>query len=348
MPMSCWPAACRKKRKASRPTWRRASSTFRRRSIRPAMRARDSEIICDLARRLGRGQYFPFHEPREIFEELRLASRGGIADYYGITYEKIDRADGRLLALPDARPSRHAAAVRRRPLLPSRRQGALHEPGVARQRRSGGRGISRSISRPAAWSASTSPARRRGASARWSINIPSPSWRFIRGWRSSTESQTGDWVTITTRRTEITLQAMVVRTIRPDTVFIPYHWPGERSANRLTHRTLDPRSKIPEYKVSACRIEKAPAPQRRPRANVRHGILRRSFALHRLPVLPEGLRGVRHASRRFDDQLRFRGPRRRPSPPRPTSAGTATIPRARRSVPPTRSRNTRTALSARR
>ena len=53
---------------------------------------------------------------------------------------------------------------------------------------------------------------------------------------------------------------MVVRTIRPDTVFIPYHWPGGRSANRLTHRTLDPRSKIPEYKVSACRIEKATAP----------------------------------------------------------------------------------------
>ena len=34
-----------------------------------------------------------------------------------------------------------------------------------------------------------------------------------------------------------TLQAMVVRTIRTDTVFIPYHWPGGRSANRLTHRT---------------------------------------------------------------------------------------------------------------
>ena len=69
--------------------------------------------------------------------------------------------------------------------------------------------------------------------------------------------QTGDWVTVTTRRGAITLQAMVVRTIRPDTVFIPYHWPDDRSANVLTHRTLDPRSKIPEYKVSACRIGKA-------------------------------------------------------------------------------------------
>ena len=54
----------------------------------------DSAIICDLARRLGRGQYFPFREPREIFEELRRASQGGIADYYGITYEKIDQQMG--------------------------------------------------------------------------------------------------------------------------------------------------------------------------------------------------------------------------------------------------------------
>ena len=66
-----------------------------------------------------------------------------------------------------------------------------------------------------------------------------------------------DWVTITTRRAEITLQASVVRTIRPDTVFIPYHWADGKSANMLTHRTLDPRSKIPEFKVSACRIRKA-------------------------------------------------------------------------------------------
>ena len=70
----------------------------------------------------------------------------------------------------------------------------------------------------------------------------------------------GDYVTVVTRRDELTLQATVVRTIRPDTVFIPYHWPGKRSANRLTHRTLDPRSKIPEFKVSACRIQKAAGP----------------------------------------------------------------------------------------
>ena len=64
-------------------------------------------------------------------------------------------------------------------------------------------------------------------------------------------------VTITTRRAEITLPALVTKTIRPDTVFIPYHGPGNKSANKLTHRTLDPRSKIPEFKVSACRLKKS-------------------------------------------------------------------------------------------
>ena len=51
------------------------------------------------------------------------------------------------------------------------------------------------------------------------------------------------------------MPAKVVETIRPDTVFVPYHWPGDRAANRLTNRALDPVSKIPEYKVAAVRVE---------------------------------------------------------------------------------------------
>ena len=110
----------------------------------PGNARRDSEIICDLARRLGKGKFFPFETPREIFEELREASRGGHADYYGITYEKIDRADGRVLAVPD------------RWIIPVRRilmQGGVsfypdgkcrfQAGGVARERRSGRLGLSR-------------------------------------------------------------------------------------------------------------------------------------------------------------------------------------------------------------
>jgi len=68
--------------------------------------------------------------------------------------------------------------------------------------------------------------------------------------------QNGDLVQVESRRDSMTLPALVVQTIRPDTVFIPYHWPGKQSANLLTNRALDPISKIPEFKVCAVRVKK--------------------------------------------------------------------------------------------
>jgi assimilatory nitrate reductase catalytic subunit len=53
---------------------------------------------------------------------------------------------------------------------------------------------------------------------------------------------------------------MIVKTIRPDTVFIPYHWPLDRAANNCTIGALDPVSKIPEYKICAVRVSKADRP----------------------------------------------------------------------------------------
>ena len=70
----------------------------------------------------------------------------------------------------------------------------------------------------------------------------------------------GDWTTAESRRGTCTLRAAVVATIRPDTVFIPYHWGGRKSANQLTISAQDPISKIPEYKVCAVRVRKADGP----------------------------------------------------------------------------------------
>ena len=67
-------------------------------------------------------------------------------------------------------------------------------------------------------------------------------------------------VKVVTRRGAAEFPAQLVETIREDTVFIPYHWPGRKSANQLTSGHLDPISKIPEFKVCACRLE----PQGRP------------------------------------------------------------------------------------
>jgi assimilatory nitrate reductase catalytic subunit len=69
--------------------------------------------------------------------------------------------------------------------------------------------------------------------------------------------RTGDRVRVTSRRGTLILPCQVVKSIRPDTIFIPYHWAGEKSANRLTIRALDPQAKIPEFKVCAVRVERA-------------------------------------------------------------------------------------------
>ena len=131
---------------------RRGSSTSRRRSTRRATPGRTREIICDLARRLGKRRVFPVHvEPREIFDELREASRGGIADYYGITYEKIDAQMGVFWPCPTLD----------HPGTPRLFEGGrfFHPDGKARfmvteWRESGDpvdERVSRSISPPAAW-----------------------------------------------------------------------------------------------------------------------------------------------------------------------------------------------------
>jgi assimilatory nitrate reductase catalytic subunit len=61
----------------------------------------------------------------------------------------------------------------------------------------------------------------------------------------------GEPVVVTTRRGELKAPARVVDTIRPDTVFVPFHWVV---ANRLTNDALDPASRMPEFKVCACAV----------------------------------------------------------------------------------------------
>src|SRR5712692_2213530 len=67
----------------------------RRRALPPPPGVRtDVEVLCDIAARLGHAHRFSYAGPREAFEELRRASKGGPADYSGISYEKIDAQGG--------------------------------------------------------------------------------------------------------------------------------------------------------------------------------------------------------------------------------------------------------------
>ncbi|WP_030682318.1 molybdopterin oxidoreductase family protein [Streptomyces cellulosae] len=65
----------------------------------------------------------------------------------------------------------------------------------------------------------------------------------------------GDAVAVVSRRGRAVAPARITTTIRPDTVFMPFHWPGEGRANTLTNPALDPTSRMPEFKACAVRLE---------------------------------------------------------------------------------------------
>ncbi|MEV5318330.1 molybdopterin-dependent oxidoreductase [Streptomyces sp. NPDC052687] len=69
----------------------------------------------------------------------------------------------------------------------------------------------------------------------------------------------GDPVAVVSRRGRAVAPARITHAIRPDTVFMPFHWPGEGRANTLTNPALDPTSRMPEFKACAVRLEALPA-----------------------------------------------------------------------------------------
>lgn len=63
-------------------------------------------------------------------------------------------------------------------------------------------------------------------------------------------------VRITSRRGSIEAKAWVTDRVPPGMVYANFHFP-QASANELTHAALDPVAKIPEYKVTAVKVELA-------------------------------------------------------------------------------------------
>jgi assimilatory nitrate reductase catalytic subunit len=224
----------------------------------PGEARRDWEIVCDLARRLNKGQHFAYRSARDIFDELRVATKGAVCDYYGITYEKIEAQNGvfwpcpnedhpgtprlyeQAFGFPDGRARFHPITY-----LPPAEDPDETYPLVLTT----GRVIYHYLS---------------GNQTRRTPFLlemaPCPWVELHEGAAERLGIADGDWVTVRTRRGELTAPALVVRTIRPDTIFIPYHYGNQQAANILTNPVLEPMNKIPEYKVCAAAVEKATEP----------------------------------------------------------------------------------------
>ncbi len=231
----------------------------------PGDAKQDWRIIQNIAKELGREHGFTFTAPHEIFEELRVASKGGIADYSGITYEKIEQQGGVFWPCPsDDHPGtpRLFEEGSWNPL--AKDNGPFYFPdGKARFNVAAytppaedtddeyplmlttGRVISHFLS--------GTQTRRIGPLV---DQYPEPRLEMHPRLAQQLGIADGEFATVESRRGKITLPVMVVTTIRPDTVFVPYHWPGRKSINQLTISAQDPISKIPEYKVCAVRVRK--------------------------------------------------------------------------------------------
>jgi assimilatory nitrate reductase catalytic subunit len=239
----------------------------------PGEAKQDWRILQDVAARLGRTHGMQFRSSREIFTEMCAASKGGVIDYSGMTYEKIERQYGVFWPCrsedPDGRPIDHPGTPR------------LFEPGswnvVAR-----GAGpfyfpdgkarfnvapytpptevtdeqypLMLTTGRVVSQFLSGTQTRRIGPLVE---QDPEPRMEMHPRLAQKLGIKDGEWATAESRRGTCTLRAQVVTTIRPDTIFIPYHWAGRKSANQLTISAQDPISKIPEYKVCAVRIRPA-------------------------------------------------------------------------------------------
>ncbi|HUE75736.1 MAG TPA: molybdopterin oxidoreductase family protein [Chloroflexota bacterium] len=223
----------------------------------PSEARRDIDIICELARRLGRGQYFPYRASREIWDELRLATKGGISDYHGISWEKIDRQGGvfwpcptddhpgtpRLFTESFAHPNGKAI------FFPIEYAPPAEEPG-------GGYPFRLTSGRVVYHYLSGNQTRRLGF---LNSHAPEP-WVEIHPQAAARLSiQNNDRVRVRTLRGTMELRAMVTPTIRPDTLFIPFHYGHREAVNQLTIPAVDPTVKIPEYKVCAAAVERLDA-----------------------------------------------------------------------------------------
>ncbi len=226
----------------------------RRKVCDPPVDVRDDvSVICELARRLGKGRHFEYGSVEEIFEELGRASAGGPADYSGISYAKIDANDGVFWPCPDAgHPGTprlftdgFPTASGRARMFPVRHGEPAETPDEDYPLfLTTGRNLSQYQS---------------GTQTRRITELTEISREPLAEVHPSTARRyslrDGDAVRLATRRGQADFRLKVTRGIREDTVFVPFHWGGRQAANRLTNPALDPTSRMPEFKVCAARIE---------------------------------------------------------------------------------------------
>lgn len=231
----------------------------RRRAVDPPVGAKgELEILGELARRLGQpAERFPA-DARAVYDELRAASAGGLADYAGITYERLDAGEELFWPCPAVADGEHPGTPRlflegfahsdgRARFIPVEHRDPAEVPDEAYP-------LWATTGRVLAHYQSGAQTRRvaelvQAAGDAFVQVHPDTAARVgLRG---------GELADVVSRRGSAQFEVVCEPSMRLDTVFLPFHYAGSGRANLLTNPALDPSSRMPEFKVCAVRLEPA-------------------------------------------------------------------------------------------
>jgi assimilatory nitrate reductase catalytic subunit len=206
-------------------------------------------ILAELARRLGAPSEFPV-DPAVVFDELARASRGGPADYSGLSHELLDTEVAAYWPFPVGSAGTPRMFLDRFAHSDGRARLVVVRPRAAEPVADGtitlvtGRLLEQYQS--GTQSRRVPELRAAAPGARLEVH-PATAARLglVDGGLASVR---GDHAAVVCR-------VSVTADIRLDTVFLPFHFPHDESANLVTVAATDPVSGMPEFKRTTVRVE---------------------------------------------------------------------------------------------